>query len=196
MTWKLILLEELGAGGAPFGPLAGCDQVADAIIGYGGETLRREVLPRIARGDATFWQGFSEPDAGSDLLALKTRARRDGDAYVVDGHKIWSSHAGIADYGLVLARTDPAAPRHRGLSMLVVDNRLPGMDIRPIRTDADHAAALKEIERLWAAKSGSRNGDSALQVGLATPPLTGMIESSGRPSIATRAAKGGLALSR
>jgi alkylation response protein AidB-like acyl-CoA dehydrogenase len=134
MIRKLILLEELGAGGAPFGPLAGSDQVADAIIGYGSETLRREVLPRIARGDATFWQGFSEPDAGSDLLALKTRARRDGDHYLVDGHKIWSSHAGIADYGLVLARTDPSAPRHRGLSMFVVDNRLPGMDIRPIRS--------------------------------------------------------------
>jgi len=131
---KLILLEELAAGGAPFGPLPGCDQVADAIIGYGSETLRREVLPRIARGDATFWQGFSEPDAGSDLLSLKTAARRDGDHYVITGHKIWSSHAGIADYGLVLARTDPAAPRHRGLSMLVVDNRLPGMDIRPIRS--------------------------------------------------------------
>src|SRR5215468_543658 len=133
MMRKLVLLEELAAGGAPFGPLAGCDQVADAIIGYGSPALRRDVLPRIGRGDATFWQGFSEPGAGSDLLALKTRARRDGDHYVVDGHKIWSSHAGIADYGLVLARTDPPAQRHRGLSMLVVDNLLPGMDIRPIR---------------------------------------------------------------
>src|SRR5262249_39325627 len=116
------------------GRRAGCDQVADAIIGYGSEALRREVLPRIAAGEATFWQGFSEPGAGSDLLALKTRGRRDGPHYVIDGHKIWSSHAGIADYGLVLARTDPSAPRHRGLSMLVVDNRLPGMDIRPIRS--------------------------------------------------------------
>jgi alkylation response protein AidB-like acyl-CoA dehydrogenase len=134
MIRKLILLEELAAGGAPFGPLAGCDQVADAIISHGSETLRRQVLPQIARGDATFWQGFSEPDAGSDLLALKTRARRDGDHYVVDGHKIWSSHAGIAEYGLVLARTDPSAARHRGLSMFVVGNHLPGMDIRPIRS--------------------------------------------------------------
>lgn len=134
MIDKLILLEELAAGGAPFGPLAGCDQVADAIISYGSETLRRELLPRIARGEITFWQGFSEPDAGSDLLALKTTARRDGDHFVIDGHKIWSSHAGIADYGLVLARTDPASRRHRGLSMLVVDNRRPGVDIRPIRS--------------------------------------------------------------
>src|SRR6266446_243961 len=134
MFMKLVLMEELALAGAPFGPLAGCDQTAEGIIRYGSEHLRREVLPRIARGEATFWQGFSEPDAGSDLLALKTRARRDGDHYVVDGHKIWSSHAGIADYGLVLARTDPAAARHRGLSMLVTDNRLPGMDIRPIRS--------------------------------------------------------------
>jgi 3-oxocholest-4-en-26-oyl-CoA dehydrogenase alpha subunit len=133
MIYKLILLEELALGGAPFGPLAGCDQVADAIMSYGTETLRRELLPRIARGEATFWQGFSERDAGSDLLSLKTTARRDGDHYVVNGHKIWSSHAGISDYGLVLARTDPSAQRHRGLSMLVVDNRLPGIELRPIR---------------------------------------------------------------
>jgi 3-oxocholest-4-en-26-oyl-CoA dehydrogenase alpha subunit len=134
MTHKLILLEELALGGAPFGPLAGGDQVAEAIIGYGSETLRSEVLPRIARGEATFWQGFSEPGAGSDLLSLTTTARRDGDHYVIDGHKIWSSHAGIADYGLVLARTDASAARHRGLSMLVMDNHFRGVDIRPIRS--------------------------------------------------------------
>jgi alkylation response protein AidB-like acyl-CoA dehydrogenase len=133
MIYKLILLEELAAGGAPFGPLAGCDQVADSIMSYGSPTLRRELLPRIARGELSFWQGFSERDAGSDLLSLKTAARREGDHYVIDGHKIWSSHAGICDYGLVLARTDATAQRHRGLSMFVVDNRLPGMDIRPIR---------------------------------------------------------------
>jgi alkylation response protein AidB-like acyl-CoA dehydrogenase len=134
MIYQLILLEELASGGAPFGPLAGCLQVADAIIHYGSEALRGDVLPRIARGEATFWQGFSEPDSGSDLLSLKTRARRDGADWIIDGHKIWSSHAGIADYGSVLARTDPAERRQRGLSMFIVDNRLPGLDIRPIRS--------------------------------------------------------------
>ena len=134
MVHRLILLEELAASGAPFGPLAGCDQTAESIIQYGSERLRTEVLPRIARGDATFWQGFSEPGAGSDLLSLTTEARRDGDHWVIDGHKIWSSHAGIATYGLVLARTDPTARRHQGLSMFVVDNRTPGLDIRPIRS--------------------------------------------------------------
>jgi alkylation response protein AidB-like acyl-CoA dehydrogenase len=130
----LILLEELATAGAPFGPLSGCLQVSDSIIRNGSETLQREILPLVARGDATFWQGYSEPDAGSDLLALKTRARLEGDHWVLDGRKIWSSHAGIAAYGTVLARTDPASARNRGLTMLMVDNRLPGMDVRPIRS--------------------------------------------------------------
>ena len=134
MAYLLILLEELAAAGAPFGPLSGCLQVSDSIIRHGSETLQREILPLVARGEATFWQGYSEPGAGSDLLALRTRARLEGDHWVLDGRKIWSSHAGIATYGTVLARTDPASTRNRGLTMLMVDNRLPGMDVRPIRS--------------------------------------------------------------
>jgi len=134
MFMKLVLMEELALAGAPFGPLAGVWQTADAIIEFGTERLRREALPAIARGDATFWQGYSEPDAGSDLLALKTEARRDGDHYVIRGHKIWSSHAGIATHGLVFARTSREARRSRGFSMFVVANGTPGMDIRPIRS--------------------------------------------------------------
>jgi alkylation response protein AidB-like acyl-CoA dehydrogenase len=131
---KLILLEELAGAGAPFGPLGGCDQTAEAIIRYGSRRLQQEVLPRIAQGEVTFWQGFSEPNAGSDLLALQTHAARDGDDYVINGRKIWSSHAGVGTYGLVIARTNPQAPRHKGLSMFVVANHTPGMDIRPIRS--------------------------------------------------------------
>src|SRR6267378_3939111 len=134
MFMKLILMEELALAGAPFGPLAGVWQTADAIIELGTERLRREVLPVIARGEATFWQGYSEPDAGSDLLALKTEARRDGDDYVIRGHKIWSSHAGIASHGLVFARTSHETRRSRGFSMFVVTNGTAGMDIRPIRS--------------------------------------------------------------
>jgi hypothetical protein len=132
MFFKLVLMEELASAGAPFGPLAGIWQTADAIIEYGSERLRAEVLPVIERGDASFWQGYSEPDAGSDLLALKTEARRDGDHYVIRGHKIWSSHAGIATHGLVFARTSREARKSRGFSMFVVPNGTPGMDIRPI----------------------------------------------------------------
>src|SRR6266403_1813199 len=134
MFFKLVLFEELALAGAPFGPLAGSWQTADAIIEYGSERLRRGVLPAVARGEATFWQGYSEPDAGSDLLALKTEARRDGDDYVIRGHKIWSSHAGIASHGLVFARTSREPRRSRGFSMFVVTNGTPGMDIRPIRS--------------------------------------------------------------
>ena len=132
MFFKLVLLEELARAGAPFGPLPGIWQTADAIIEYGSERLRTDVLPRIERGEASFWQGYSEPDAGSDLLSLKTEARRDGDHYVIRGHKIWSSHAGIASHGLVFARTSREARRSRGFSMFVVPNGTPGMDIRPI----------------------------------------------------------------
>jgi 3-oxocholest-4-en-26-oyl-CoA dehydrogenase alpha subunit len=132
MFFKLVLMEELARAGAPFGPLTGCWQTADAIIEYGTERLRRQILPEIASGEATFWQGYSEPDAGSDLLALKTSARRDGDDWIIDGHKIWSSHAGISRYGLVFTRTSQEARRSRGFSMFVVANGTPGMDVRPI----------------------------------------------------------------
>jgi alkylation response protein AidB-like acyl-CoA dehydrogenase len=132
MFYKLVLMEELALAGAPFGPLTGCWQTADAIIEYGSERLRRDVLPKIAAGEATFWQGYSEPDAGSDLLSLKTQARRDGEDWVISGHKIWSSHAGISRYGLVFTRTSQEARRSRGFSMFVVPNGTPGMDVRPI----------------------------------------------------------------
>src|ERR671922_1006168 len=134
MFVKLVLFEELALAGAPFGPLAGSWQTADAIIEYGSARLRTEVLPAIGRGEATFWQGYSEPDAGSDLLSLTTEAKRDGDAWIIRGHKIWSSHAGIATHGLVFTRTSREARRSRGFSMFVVPNGTPGMDIRPIRS--------------------------------------------------------------
>src|SRR5882724_4597295 len=134
MFFKLVLFEELAAAGAPFGPLAGSWQTADAIIEYGTERLRREVLPAVARGGATFGQGYSEPGAGSDLLSLTTEAKRDGDTWIIRGHKIWSSHAGIATHGLVFTRTSREARRSRGFSMFVVPNGTPGMQIRPIRS--------------------------------------------------------------
>src|SRR4030095_6113259 len=134
LFFKLVLLEELALAGAPFGPLAGCWQTADAIIAYGSERLRREVLPAVARGEGTFWQGYSEPGAGSDLLGLPHEARGDGGHNRIAGHKIWSSHAGIASYGLVFSRTSRETRRSRGFSMFVVPNGTPGMDIRPIRS--------------------------------------------------------------
>jgi alkylation response protein AidB-like acyl-CoA dehydrogenase len=164
---KLILMEELALAGAPFGPLAACDQTADAIIRYGSPRLQAELLPRIGRGEATFWQGFSEPGAGSDLLALTTEARREGDAYVVRGHKIWSSHAGIADHGLVLARTSREERRSRGLSMLVIPNTAPGMDIRPIRSltgEVYHYEVFLDEVRVPADARLGREGEGFVQL--------------------------------
>jgi alkylation response protein AidB-like acyl-CoA dehydrogenase len=164
---KLILMEELALAGAPFGPLAACDQTADAIIRYGSPPLQEDVLPRIGRGEATFWQGFSEPEAGSDLLALKTEARRDGDHYIVRGHKIWSSHAGIADYGLVLARTSRETRRSHGLSMLVVANTTKGMDIRPIRSltgEVYHYEVFLDDVRVPAEFRLGREGEGFVQL--------------------------------
>jgi len=178
MVLKLILLEELALAGAPFGPLSGADQTAEVIIRDGTPYLQSEVLPRIGRGEVTFWQGFSEPGAGSDLLSLTTEARRDGDEYVIRGHKIWSSHAGVADYGLVLARTSREARRSRGLTMLVVANDTPGMDIRPIRSltgEVYHYEVFLDDVRVPADRMLGREGEGfqALLAGLDTDRFWG-----------------------
>ncbi|MCP3990184.1 MAG: hypothetical protein GY724_13995 [Actinomycetia bacterium] len=135
MIDQLALMEELALAGAPFGPLAGSDQWAQSLIREGNPTLQADLLPRIASGEVLAWQGYSEPDAGSDLLALSTRAVRDGDEYRIDGHKIWSSGASTCTHGMVLARTqsaDEAGSRAGGLTMFVVPNDTPGLALHPI----------------------------------------------------------------
>jgi alkylation response protein AidB-like acyl-CoA dehydrogenase len=108
--------------------------IGGALERYGTPELRRLLLPPIARGELVFCQGFSEPGAGSDLAALATRAVRDGDAFVVDGHKIWTSSAHLADWIYVAARTDPERPRHRGISVLVAPMDTPGIEVRSFPT--------------------------------------------------------------
>jgi len=112
--------------------------VSTAICGptiaiVASKEMKQEWLPRIAKGKVRMWLGYSEPNAGSDLAALKTRAEDDGDGhYIINGQKIWSSGAHIADYGWVLAKTDPNAPKHAGATLLLVDNTTPGVTIRPL----------------------------------------------------------------
>lgn len=129
---QLIFKEELMRAGGTF-PGTGVNLVGPTLMVHGTETQRREHLPKIAAGSVAWCQGFSEPGAGSDLASLQARAVRDGDEFVVNGQKIWTSRAHRADWILLLARTDPAAPKHRGITMFLVDMQTPGIRVRPIR---------------------------------------------------------------
>lgn len=128
----LIRMEEFAYAEAPVAALMVAESVSRLIINYGSDFLKREFLPKIAAGEAAFWLAFSEPDAGSDLLSVQTRAEKSGDCYIINGQKAWSANAHAADYGYLLARTDPRVPRHKGLSMFILDKNLPGVSVRPL----------------------------------------------------------------
>jgi alkylation response protein AidB-like acyl-CoA dehydrogenase len=133
---ELIFLEETERARAPY---VGCNFVGTlhagpTLIAEGTPEQQAAHLPGILRGEHVWCQGFSEPDAGSDLASLRTRAVRDGDHYVVTGHKIWTSHAHVADYCELLIRTDPDAPRHRGITWVVMPMDSPGIELQPLRT--------------------------------------------------------------
>jgi alkylation response protein AidB-like acyl-CoA dehydrogenase len=124
---------ELARAGAPF--LVNNVALAWAgpmILHYGNEAQRQRFLAKLLRADEIWCQGFSEPGSGSDLASLRTRAVRDGDAYLIDGHKVWTSLGRFADYMILLARSDPAAPKHAGISYFLSPMRAPGIEVRPL----------------------------------------------------------------
>ena len=110
----------------------GFNMVGPAIIRYGSEAQKAEFLPKILNADLWWCQGYSEPQAGSDLASVRTRARQEGDEYVVNGSKIWTSAAEDADWIFALVRTDPEAKPQRGISFLLIDMRSPGVTVEPL----------------------------------------------------------------
>lgn len=140
---QLVYAEETTRARVPL-PLnvIGMNNIAPAIMQYGTESQKRTLLPRMMRADDIWCQGMSEPEAGSDLASLRTRAVRDADHFVVSGQKIWTSLGHRADWCQLYVRTDPDAPKHKGISCLIVDMTLPGIEVRPLVTlngDADFA---------------------------------------------------------
>jgi len=140
---QLVYTEETTRARAPM-PLniIGMNNIAPAIMQYGTESQKLTLLPRMMRADDIWCQGMSEPEAGSDLAALRTRAVRDGDDFVVNGQKIWTSLGHQAQWCQLYVRTDPDVPKHQGISCLIVDMKLPGIEVRPLVTlngDADFA---------------------------------------------------------
>src|SRR5215211_4712664 len=133
-AYQAIYAEESALAEAPdHVNVIGINMVGPTIIVYGTEEQKNTFLPKILSGETIFCQGFSEPDAGSDLASVRTRARRQSNGYRLDGEKVWSSYAHVADYCLLLARTDPEAPKHRGLTCFLLDMQADGVQVRPLR---------------------------------------------------------------
>jgi alkylation response protein AidB-like acyl-CoA dehydrogenase len=146
MVEQLIWFEEYARAGAPdIGSLfVGLNHAGPTLIMRGSEEQKRKHLPRILSGEELWCQGFSEPDAGSDLASLRTSGVIDGDEIVVTGQKTWTSYADIARYQELLVRTDPSAPRHKGLTWLICPMHVPGMEVRAIET-MDGGATFCEV---------------------------------------------------
>jgi alkylation response protein AidB-like acyl-CoA dehydrogenase len=130
-VFDVILDEELASAGAPPRPSLG--YLVQGITTHGSDAIKDRFLPGLISGRERWCQGFSEPDAGSDLASLRTTARRDVDDFVIDGHKVWTSYSDVADWCFLLARTDPDAPKHKGLSAFALPMDQPGIEQRPLR---------------------------------------------------------------
>ncbi|MEI8159681.1 MAG: acyl-CoA dehydrogenase [Actinobacteria bacterium] len=133
---QVILAEEFARAGVPGGgpnDVFGIQMLGNTLLRWGTEEQKKHYLPRILSGDDVWCQGYSEPNAGSDLSNVGLKAELDGDQWILNGQKIWTSAGHLADHIFTLARTDPDAPRHKGISFILVDMRQPGIEVRPIK---------------------------------------------------------------
>jgi alkylation response protein AidB-like acyl-CoA dehydrogenase len=133
---QVIIAEEFAKAGVPTGgpnDVFGIQMLGNTLLNWGSPEQKAHYLPRILSGEDTWCQGYSEPNAGSDLSNLGLKAQLDGDQWILNGQKIWTSAGHLADHIFTLARTDPDAPRHKGISFLLVDMRQPGIEVRPIK---------------------------------------------------------------
>ena len=137
---QIVIDQEMAAAGAPERvAIVGLDVLGPAILAFGTDEQRRRYVPPILSADELWSQGFSEPEAGSDLASLRTHAVESGDGYVLSGQKTWISWGQFSRWCGVLARTDPDAPRHKGISLLIVDVESPGVEMRPMEQITGHA---------------------------------------------------------
>ncbi|GAB2659079.1 acyl-CoA dehydrogenase family protein [Nocardia goodfellowii] len=143
-VYDVILDEELAAAGAPPRPSLG--YLVSGLGRHGSTEIQRRFLPGMIDGSERWCQGFSEPGAGSDLASLRTTATQNGDHYVIHGHKIWTSYSDVADWCLLLARTDPKAPRHKGISAFVIAMNQPGVRQRPLRMISGVTTEFGQVE--------------------------------------------------
>ena len=133
---QVILAEEFARAGVPGGApndVFSIQMLGNTLLRWGTEEQKKHYLPRILAGDDVWCQGYSEPNAGSDLSNVGLKAELDGDQWILNGQKIWTSAGHLADHIFTLARTDPDAPRHKGISFILVDMRQPGIEVRPIK---------------------------------------------------------------
>jgi alkylation response protein AidB-like acyl-CoA dehydrogenase len=141
----VVLAEAFNQAGAPMrGDFFGDTLVGPTILQWGTEEQKKDFIPKILTGEIAWCQGFSEPDAGSDLGSLKTTAVLDGDEWIINGQKIWTTQGFQADYIFILCRTDPSAPKHKGISYLLCPMHQPGIDVRRIR-QIDGGAEFCEV---------------------------------------------------
>jgi len=136
---QIIVDEELAAAGAPeFPNIVGLDVIGPSLLAFGNDEQRRRYIPEILSAQEIWCQGFSEPEAGSDLASLRTRAEEHDDHFTISGQKTWNSWGQYARWCGVLARTEPPETRHRGISFLIVDMESPGIEVRPVTQITGH----------------------------------------------------------